>query len=50
MPDSPLWYSTLPTDPAILDAMLTRILMVRDVHEELANVNHEDEEVEDASE
>lgn len=50
VPDSPLWYSTLPTDPAILDAMLTRILMVRDVHEELANVNHEDEEVEDASE
>ncbi|XP_051892341.1 zinc finger MYM-type protein 4-like isoform X2 [Pristis pectinata] len=50
VPDSPMWYSTLPTDPAILDAMLTRILMVREVHEELAKVNHEDAEVEDASE
>ncbi|XP_067862559.1 zinc finger MYM-type protein 4 isoform X1 [Heptranchias perlo] len=50
VPDSPMWYSTLPTDPAILDAMLTRILMVREVHEELAKVHHEDAEEEDASE
>ncbi|XP_078093926.1 zinc finger MYM-type protein 4-like isoform X5 [Mustelus asterias] len=50
VPDSPMWYSTLPTDPAILDAMLTRILMVREVHEELAKVNHEDAEEEDAFE
>ncbi|XP_069751882.1 zinc finger MYM-type protein 4 isoform X2 [Narcine bancroftii] len=50
VPDSPMWYSTLPTDPAILDAMLTRILMVREVHEELAKANHEDAELEDASE
>eukprot|EP00062_Callorhinchus_milii_P020447 gi/632976104/ref/XP_007904610.1/ PREDICTED: zinc finger MYM-type protein 4 [Callorhinchus milii] len=38
VPDSPMWYSPLPTDHAILDAMLTRILMVREVHEELAKV------------
>ncbi|XP_072404611.1 zinc finger MYM-type protein 4-like isoform X2 [Chiloscyllium punctatum] len=50
VPDSPMWYSTLPTDPAILDAMLTRILMVREVHEELAKVNHEEAEEEDAFE
>ncbi|XP_072890859.1 zinc finger MYM-type protein 4-like isoform X1 [Hemitrygon akajei] len=50
VPDSPMWYSTLPTDPAILDAMLTRILMVREVHEELSKVTLEGAEVEDASE
>ncbi|KAG2461171.1 ZMYM4 protein, partial [Polypterus senegalus] len=35
VPNSPLWYSSLPIDPETLETMLTRILMVREVHEEL---------------
>ncbi|NWT01048.1 ZMYM4 protein, partial [Mionectes macconnelli] len=46
VPNSPMWYSTLPIDPGTLDIMLTRILMVREVHEELAKVKSEDSDVE----
>ncbi|XP_032936584.1 zinc finger MYM-type protein 4-like isoform X7 [Catharus ustulatus] len=46
VPNSPIWYSTLPIDPATLDIMLTRILMVREVHEELAKVKSEDSDIE----
>ena len=34
VPNSPMWYSTFPIDPGTLDTMLTRILMVREVHED----------------
>nr|XP_033811126.1 zinc finger MYM-type protein 4 isoform X1 [Geotrypetes seraphini] len=46
VPNSPMWYSTLPIDPGTLDSMLTRILMVREVHEELAKAKTEDSEAE----
>ncbi|XP_074832148.1 zinc finger MYM-type protein 4-like isoform X2 [Carettochelys insculpta] len=46
VPNSPMWYSTLPIDPGTLDIMLTRILMVREVHEELAKVRSEDSDIE----
>ncbi|XP_043848255.1 zinc finger MYM-type protein 4 isoform X2 [Dromiciops gliroides] len=46
VPNSPMWYSTFPIDPGTLDTMLTRILMVREVHEELAKVKSEDSDVE----
>ncbi|XP_028937348.1 zinc finger MYM-type protein 4 isoform X3 [Ornithorhynchus anatinus] len=46
VPNSPMWYSTLPIDPGTLDTMLTRILLVREVHEELAKVKSEDSDVE----
>ncbi|XP_030146072.1 zinc finger MYM-type protein 4 isoform X6 [Taeniopygia guttata] len=46
VPNSPIWYSTLPIDPGTLDIMLTRILMVREVHEELAKVKSEDSDIE----
>ncbi|KAM4656351.1 zinc finger MYM-type protein 4-like isoform 4-T4 [Amazona ochrocephala] len=46
VPNSPMWYSTLPIDPGTLDIMLTRILMVREVHEELAKVKSEDSDIE----
>ncbi|NXH14638.1 ZMYM4 protein, partial [Bucco capensis] len=46
VPNSPMWYSTLPIDPGTLDIMLTRILMVREVHEELAKVKSEDSDLE----
>ncbi|XP_004705036.1 zinc finger MYM-type protein 4 [Echinops telfairi] len=46
VPNSPMWYSTFPIDPGTLDTMLTRILMVREVHEELAKAKSEDSEVE----
>ncbi|XP_029427284.1 zinc finger MYM-type protein 4 isoform X2 [Rhinatrema bivittatum] len=46
VPNSPMWYSTLPIDPGTLDSMLTRILMVREIHEELAKVKTEDSEAE----
>ncbi|KAJ8779902.1 hypothetical protein J1605_012192 [Eschrichtius robustus] len=42
----PMWYSTFPIDPGTLDTMLTRILMVREVHEELAKAKSEDSDVE----
>ncbi|MBN3312375.1 ZMYM4 protein, partial [Atractosteus spatula] len=35
VPNSPLWYSAQPLEPETLETMLTRILMVREVHEEL---------------
>ncbi|KAK2504260.1 hypothetical protein MC885_008749 [Smutsia gigantea] len=46
VPNSPMWYSTFPIDPGTLDTMLTRILMVREVHEELAKAKPEDSDVE----
>uniref|UniRef100_A0A8C8AYJ6 TRASH domain-containing protein n=1 Tax=Otus sunia TaxID=257818 RepID=A0A8C8AYJ6_9STRI len=46
VPNSPMWYSTLPIDPGTLDIMLTRILMVREVHEELAKAKSEDSDIE----
>uniref|UniRef100_H9GJT2 Zinc finger MYM-type containing 4 n=1 Tax=Anolis carolinensis TaxID=28377 RepID=H9GJT2_ANOCA len=46
VPNSPMWYSTMPIDPGTLDIMLTRILMVREVHEELAKVKQEDSDPE----
>ncbi|XP_061216785.1 zinc finger MYM-type protein 4 isoform X2 [Neopsephotus bourkii] len=46
VPNSPMWYSTLPIDPGTLDIMLTRILMVREVHEELAKAKSEDSDLE----
>ncbi|XP_006886495.1 PREDICTED: zinc finger MYM-type protein 4 isoform X2 [Elephantulus edwardii] len=46
VPNSPMWYSTYPIDPGTLDTMLTRILMVREVHEELAKAKSEDSDVE----
>uniref|UniRef100_A0A670XYL0 Zinc finger MYM-type containing 4 n=1 Tax=Pseudonaja textilis TaxID=8673 RepID=A0A670XYL0_PSETE len=46
VPNSPMWYSTMPIDPGTLDIMLTRILMVREVHEELAKVKPEDSDPE----
>ncbi|PKU36154.1 zinc finger mym-type protein 4 isoform x5 [Limosa lapponica baueri] len=46
VPNSPMWYSTLPIDPGTLDIMLTRILMVREIHEELAKVKSEDSDIE----
>ena len=46
VPNSPMWYSTFPLDPGTLDTMLTRILMVREVHEELAKAKSEDSDVE----
>ncbi|XP_023368034.1 zinc finger MYM-type protein 4 [Otolemur garnettii] len=46
VPNSPMWYSTFPVDPGTLDTMLTRILMVREVHEELAKAKSEDSDVE----
>ncbi|XP_066494391.1 zinc finger MYM-type protein 4-like [Tiliqua scincoides] len=46
VPNSPMWYSTMPIDPGTLDIMLTRILMVREVHEELAKVKGEDSDPE----
>ncbi|XP_067318594.1 zinc finger MYM-type protein 4-like isoform X2 [Anolis sagrei] len=46
VPNSPMWYSTMPIDPGTLDIMLTRILMVREVHEELAKVKAEDSDPE----
>uniref|UniRef100_A0A8D1UEH2 Zinc finger MYM-type containing 4 n=1 Tax=Sus scrofa TaxID=9823 RepID=A0A8D1UEH2_PIG len=46
VPNSPMWYSTFPIDPGTLDTMLTRILMVREVHEELAKAKSEDSDVE----
>ncbi|XP_075460707.1 zinc finger MYM-type protein 4 isoform X3 [Ascaphus truei] len=45
VPNSPMWFSTLPIDPGTLDSMLTRILMVREIHEELTKAK-EDSEVE----
>uniref|UniRef100_A0A8C5NXU9 Zinc finger, MYM-type 4 n=1 Tax=Jaculus jaculus TaxID=51337 RepID=A0A8C5NXU9_JACJA len=42
VPNSPMWYSTFPIDPGTLDTMLTRILMVREVHEELAKAKPAD--------
>ncbi|XP_063810504.1 zinc finger MYM-type protein 4 isoform X2 [Pseudophryne corroboree] len=45
VPNSPMWFSTMPIDPGTLDSMLTRILMVREVHEELTKAK-EDSEVE----
>ncbi|XP_029395455.1 zinc finger MYM-type protein 4 isoform X1 [Mus pahari] len=46
VPNSPMWYSTFPIDPGTLDTMLTRILMVREVHEELAKAKSEDSDAE----
>ena len=46
VPNSPMWYSTFPIDPGTLDTMLTLILMVREVHEELAKAKSEDSDVE----
>lgn len=46
VPNSPMWYSTFPIDPGTLDTMLTRILMVREVHEELAKAKSEDSDIE----
>nr|XP_014352652.1 PREDICTED: zinc finger MYM-type protein 4 isoform X1 [Latimeria chalumnae] len=46
VPNSPMWYSTLPIDPGTLDSMLTRILMVREVHEELVKAHLEDSDAE----
>ncbi|XP_069478684.1 zinc finger MYM-type protein 4 isoform X4 [Ambystoma mexicanum] len=45
VPNSPVWYSAMPIDPGTLDSMLTRILMVREVHEELAKAKAEDSEL-----
>ncbi|KAM4701633.1 zinc finger MYM-type protein 4 isoform 2-T4 [Discoglossus pictus] len=45
VPNSPMWFSTMPIDPGTLDSMLTRILLVREVHEELTKAK-EDSEVE----
>ncbi|XP_043915267.1 zinc finger MYM-type protein 4 isoform X3 [Protopterus annectens] len=42
VPNSPMWYSTLPMDLGTLDTMLARILMVREIHEELAKTKTED--------
>ncbi|MBN3305878.1 ZMYM4 protein, partial [Amia calva] len=44
VPNSPLWYSGLPLDPATLETMLTRILMVREVHEQLEKAPPHDDE------
>ncbi|XP_036767838.2 zinc finger MYM-type protein 4 isoform X3 [Manis pentadactyla] len=46
VPNSPMWYSTFAIDPGTLDTMLTRILMVREVHEELTKAKPEDSDVE----
>ncbi|XP_077151920.1 LOW QUALITY PROTEIN: zinc finger MYM-type protein 4 [Ranitomeya variabilis] len=43
VPNSPMWFSTLPIDPGTLDSMLTRILMVREVHEELTKAKEDSE-------
>ncbi|KAM8976838.1 zinc finger MYM-type protein 4 isoform 2-T2 [Pelodytes ibericus] len=45
VPNSPMWFSNMPIDPGTLDSMLTRILMVREVHEELTKAK-EDSDVE----
>ncbi|KAM4795002.1 zinc finger MYM-type protein 4 [Rhinophrynus dorsalis] len=45
VPNSPMWFATMPIDPGTLDSMLTRILMVREVHEELTKAK-EDSDVE----
>ncbi|XP_069827650.1 zinc finger MYM-type protein 4 isoform X2 [Dendropsophus ebraccatus] len=43
VPNSPMWFSTMPIDPGTLDSMLTRILMVREVHEELTKAKEDSE-------
>ncbi|KAJ8273070.1 hypothetical protein GJAV_G00097050 [Gymnothorax javanicus] len=35
VPNSPMWYSSVPLDDSILESMLTRILTVREVHQEV---------------
>ncbi|XP_068125208.1 zinc finger MYM-type protein 4 isoform X2 [Hyperolius riggenbachi] len=43
VPNSPMWFSTMPIDMGTLDSMLTRILMVREVHEELTKAKEDSE-------
>ncbi|XP_018104995.1 zinc finger MYM-type protein 4 isoform X1 [Xenopus laevis] len=43
VPNSPMWFSTMPIDPGTLESMLTRILMVREVHEELMKAKEDSE-------
>ncbi|XP_075709471.1 zinc finger MYM-type protein 4 [Rhinoderma darwinii] len=43
VPNSPMWFSTMPIDPGTLDSMLTRILMVREIHEELTKAKEDSE-------
>ncbi|KAM9320993.1 zinc finger MYM-type protein 4 [Gastrophryne carolinensis] len=43
VPNSPMWFSALPIDLGTLDSMLTRILMVREVHEELTKAKEDSE-------
>lgn len=43
VPNSPMWFSSMPIDLGTLDSMLTRILMVREIHEELTKAKEDSE-------
>nr|DBA33683.1 TPA: hypothetical protein GDO54_001327 [Pyxicephalus adspersus] len=43
VPNSPMWFSTMPIDLGTLESMLTRILMVREIHEELTKAKEDSE-------
>uniref|UniRef100_UPI0037E7DC43 zinc finger MYM-type protein 2 n=1 Tax=Semicossyphus pulcher TaxID=241346 RepID=UPI0037E7DC43 len=49
-PDDPLWFSSTPLERQILESLLTRVLLVRDVHTDKQHVEEEEEEAEEEEE
>lgn len=47
--DSPLWFSSTPLERQVLESLLTRVLLVRDVYTDKQHLE-EDEEEEDGVE
>ncbi|XP_068428408.1 zinc finger MYM-type protein 2 isoform X2 [Clinocottus analis] len=45
-PDDPLWFSSTPLERRLLDSLLTRVLLVRDVYTDTQRRDEEDEEEE----
>ncbi|CAJ1079078.1 zinc finger MYM-type protein 2 isoform X2 [Xyrichtys novacula] len=43
-PDDPLWFSSTPLERQILESLLTRILMVRDIYTDKQHLEGDDEE------
>ncbi|XP_049449817.1 zinc finger MYM-type protein 2 isoform X2 [Epinephelus fuscoguttatus] len=46
-PDDPLWFSSTPLERQILESLLTRVLLVRDVYTDKQHLEEDDEEEEE---
>ncbi|XP_028249313.1 zinc finger MYM-type protein 2 [Parambassis ranga] len=49
-PDDPLWFSSTPLERQILESLLTRVLLVRDVYTDKQHMEEEEEEEDDVGE